>query len=71
MHRRPHFRKRFSKEELQRGIMICRQCHDGIHRTYSEMQLAKQFNSLQALIDDATLARHFEWVGKQQINVKQ
>ncbi|MFC3094124.1 hypothetical protein DRW07_11615 [Alteromonas sediminis] len=71
MHRRPYFRKHFSKQTLQQGVMICRQCHDGIHKLYNEMQLAKHFTSLDALKEDELLARHFRWVGKQQINVKQ
>jgi len=53
------------------GINICRQCHDGIHRTYSEMELAKHFYSLEALKADEKLAQYFAWVGKQKVRVKQ
>jgi len=71
MHRRTFFRKHYSKEVLQQGVLVCRQCHDGIHKTYNEMQLAKQFSTLDALLNDELLAKHFNWVGKQHINVKQ
>jgi hypothetical protein len=67
VHRRVRFRKHYSKEQLNAGINICRQCHSGIHNTYNEMQLAKQFYSLEALLADKDLARHFHWVSKQKI----
>ena len=34
MHRRKGFRRRFSKEELNVGVHICRKCHRGIHALY-------------------------------------
>lgn len=49
VHRRAHFKKHFSKQDLNKGILICRQCHSGIHRFYDEMTLAKQFDSLEKL----------------------
>lgn len=68
MHRRTHFRKHYSKEQLNQGINICRQCHNGIHRQYDEMQLAKTLNTTQALANDETLSRYFAWVSKQKIS---
>ena len=35
VHRRARYRRRFSREELALGIYLCRDCHDGIHATYS------------------------------------
>ena len=66
MHRRTFFRKNFSKHQLNKGINICRQCHNGIHKTYDEMALAKQFASLAALKADQALSKHFAWVSKQK-----
>ena len=69
MHRRTSFRKKYSREVLNQGVAICRQCQDGIHRFYTEMELARQFYSLSLLQQDEKLARYFEWVGKQTIRV--
>lgn len=69
VHRRAYYRKKVSKETKMQGIMICRQCHDGIHRFYDEMTLARRLNTLQALLDDPMLAKHFLWVSKQSIDV--
>lgn len=69
MHRRSYYKKHYSREVLNQGVAICRQCHDGIHRFYTEMELAKQLYSLALLQQDEKLSRYFEWVGKQSIKV--
>lgn len=67
MHRRTHFKKHFTREQLQAGIMLCRVCHSGIHKRYSEMQLAKLFNTELLLKNNTELERFFTWVSKQKI----
>ncbi|MGY8770338.1 MAG: hypothetical protein ACKVH8_18135 [Pirellulales bacterium] len=69
VHRRKFFKKNYSKDELQAGIDICRLCHTGIHDLYDEMQLAKVFNSVDALKNDEALIKHFNWVTKQKVKV--
>jgi len=71
MHRRNFFRKKIDKNRLQQGIYICRQCHDGIHKMYNEMHLAKHLNSLDSLLEDERLQGYFKWVSKQRVNLKQ
>ena len=66
VHRRPRYRRRFSREQLALGIYICRDCHDAIHRTYDELALATRFDSPQSLADDPPLARHFAWLARQR-----
>jgi hypothetical protein len=66
MHRRAYFQKHFTKAERNRGIMICRACHSGIHDRFDEMTLAKSYASLDLLAADEDLQRHFAWVAKQK-----
>jgi len=66
LHRRVFFRNRYSRAELNRGIDICRLCHNGIHDRFDEMTLGKQFNSLERLRGDEALARHFAWASRQK-----
>jgi hypothetical protein len=47
--------------------MLCRVCHSGIHKRYSEMQLAKLFNTELLLKNNTELERFFAWVSKQKI----
>ncbi len=66
LHRRTRFKKQYTKSQLNEGIFICRLCHNGIHDRYTEMQLAKQFSSLESLTSDALLKKHFDWVARQK-----
>ncbi len=50
--------------------MICRACHNGIHDYYQEIQLAKSFSTLEALLADSVLQKHFAWVAKQKYRIK-
>lgn len=68
VHRRAHFKKHYSKEQLQAGIMVCRTCHSGIHKRFDEMSLAKELNSLAELKRNKELNRFFDWVTKQKIS---
>ena len=66
LHRRPRFKRHYSKESLALGIYVCRDCHDGIHAAYSEIELAQRFAEPEAIVQDPTLARHFAWVARQR-----
>lgn len=66
VHRRARFKKHYDRATLNIGIHVCRLCHRGIHKTYDEMTLAQRYDSLEALLADPSLARHFAWVSKQR-----
>ena len=66
MHRRKHFRTHYDREQLNRGIMICRYCHSAIHRLYDEMTLAKHYATLDDLLADAAIQKHVAWVVKKR-----
>ena len=65
-HRRKRFKNSYSKRQLNAGVHVCRLCHRGIHRLYDELTLARDFNTLEQLLADETLAKHFAWVSKQK-----
>lgn len=67
VHRRSHFKKHYDKATLAAGVMVCRQCHNGIHRYYDEMTLAKSFATLENIKADPALTEYFNWVAKQKI----
>ncbi|MEM1144315.1 MAG: hypothetical protein AAF671_12295 [Pseudomonadota bacterium] len=66
MHRRNFFRRNYDKQYLNRGIRICTPCHRGIHQRFDEMTLAKHYDTLEKLLADEALARHFAWVARQK-----
>jgi len=67
MHRRSFFQKTYKREQLAIGIYICRQCHNGIHLLFDEMTLGKHFNTLEKLMLDEPLQKHFRWVARQRL----
>ena len=66
MHRRARFRKRYTREELGRGVDLCPRCHKGLHRLHDEMTLGSELNTVDALRADPAVARHVAWVAKQK-----
>ena len=66
LHRRKRFVKRYSRDQLNAGIMLCRRCHSGIHRLYDEMELGSRLNTRSALQADPAIARHVAWVARQK-----
>lgn len=68
VHTKKKFINRFGKKEMRdRGIMICKLCHDGIHAIIpSEKELAESFNTKELLLADLRIAKHVAWVAKQK-----
>jgi len=64
-HRRKWCRRRFSKEERQRGIDVCRDCHSAFHRFASEGELARTLNTVEALLAHEQIGRFVRWVAGQ------
>ena len=67
MHRRRFFQKNYKRHQLAEGVYICRLCHNGIHRLFDEMALAKSFNTLENLLQDEALQKHCRWVARQRL----
>ena len=68
LHRRNHFKKHYSREQLNQGLNICRQCHSGIHERYDEMELYRRLSTPDALMSDPALRKFFDWVSRQRIS---
>ncbi|MDJ0854205.1 MAG: hypothetical protein QNI89_01345 [Desulfobacterales bacterium] len=66
MHRRNHFKKHYARDQLAKGIDVCRLCHDGIHALYDEMTLARSLCTAGQLKRDPQVRRHITWVRKQK-----
>lgn len=67
VHARKRYIKRYGKQEMRdRGVMACKQCHDGVHDLYTEKELAEGFTSKEDLLADERVRRHITWVKKQK-----
>mmetsp|Transcript_9209 Transcript_9209/g.19852 ORF Transcript_9209/g.19852 Transcript_9209/m.19852 type:complete len:322 (+) Transcript_9209:111-1076(+) len=54
------------KHALQRTTDVCRPCHSAIHKTYDNLTLAWNYNTLEKLWDDEALRRYAKWASQQK-----
>ena len=64
-------RKFSAREMLSRGIWVCRPCHSHIHRTHDNVTLADSYNTLDALLEDSSIAKWIKYASKQRPTMAQ
>ncbi|MEC7523200.1 MAG: HNH endonuclease [Myxococcota bacterium] len=62
LHRKKRYQRALSKDELQRGVYLCRDCHDAVHRFVSEKELGASYRTLEALRAHPDIAKFARWV---------
>ena len=69
VHRKKQFQRKFDKEEMRhRKLLVCRKCHKGIHRIIpDEKELARDYNTKEALLENERIVKHVKWVAKQPV----
>ena len=65
LHRKPRYRRRFARQELQAGVQLCRDCHDAVHRFVPEKTLGERYRTLEALRRHPDVARFVAWVRRR------
>ena len=65
VHRNKWFKKRYTREELQTGVQVCRQCHRTIHDLVTEKELGRHYNTRDKLLAHAGMARYITWKQKK------
>ncbi|WP_290652332.1 hypothetical protein [Aquisalimonas sp.] len=70
-HRNRRTRQNYSLAELQtRIILVCRPCHYHIHRVFTEKQLERDYNSLEALCHHPEMQRFIGWIATKPVGFK-
>ena len=63
MHRRKWVRRRFGSEEPRRRLLhVCHPCHKHIHAVLSEPELARAYNTAEALRGHPEIQRFTAWI---------
>lgn len=65
-HKRKRIQKKYSIEERNQGIWICRSCHSVLHKFCTNLELAETYNSVQALLSHEAIHKYVEWAKKQK-----
>ena len=47
-------------------VLLCRTCHNQIHKTYSNAELARGLSSLEALRNAPEMAAYLAWIRRQK-----
>ena len=62
VHGNKWFKKRFTRQQMARGIEVWRRCHRAIHRIVpDEKELGRHHHSVEALLEHEKLARYVTW----------
>ena len=62
LHSNKWFKKRFTREQMQGGIQVCRPCHLAIHNLIpSEKELGRHFNTREKLLAHEAIRRFVAW----------
>ncbi len=61
LHSNRWFKKNFTREEMQNGIDVCRQCHRTIHEFLTEKELGRNFYTKDLLLEQPDVAKYVAW----------
>ena len=64
-HKTKWFKKNFTRDELQKGINICRDCHDAVHKFITEKELGRNYNTLESLMEHDKVLGFVKWIKKR------
>jgi hypothetical protein len=66
MHERVSRTRGTPKEVLNRTAALCRMCHNAVHRFFSNMELAFDFNTIELLLADDRVYKYAKWASTLQ-----
>lgn len=62
-HSNKWFKKNFTREQMNAGIDVCRDCHAAIHKFIPDhKQLARQYSTRDSLLTHEQLATFVAWI---------
>lgn len=66
LHSNKWFEKNFDKKDMRsRGLMLCHECHNSIHKFIEEKDLGKNYNTKELLMAHEKVANFVKWVAKR------
>ncbi len=62
LHSNKWFKKRYTREQMQAGLRICKSCHDAIHDLIpSEKDLGRYYETKEKLLAHPQVAGYVAW----------
>lgn len=64
-HGNKRVKRLWSREELNRTVPLCSGCHRQIHRSLTEKDLEREYNTVEALLSHPEVSRFVDWISKK------
>lgn len=65
-HKKMMKKDELTKQDLSRGIMICRPCHSAIHKFIDEETMAIEYSTLEKLLEHEMVQKWIPYIAKQK-----
>jgi hypothetical protein len=66
LHANKWFKKNFTKEQLRKGIDICKKdCHKQIHLLIPEKEMGKYYNTKAKLLKHPEVKKYIKWLKRK------
>lgn len=66
LHSNKWFKKRFTRQQMQRGLQICKTCHATIHDLVpDEKELGRHYHSRELLLAHPQIQNYVRWQQKR------
>ena len=61
-HANKRVKRSFGRDELHRTVLLCGACHRQVHRTLTEKELEREYNTVEALLSHPDISRFVRWI---------
>ncbi len=62
LHSNKWFKRRFTRQEMQQGIQVCKSCHLAIHDLIpDEKELGRDYNTMDKLLAHPEIEKYVRW----------
>ncbi|MFZ9011581.1 MAG: hypothetical protein ACO21J_07980 [Anaerohalosphaeraceae bacterium] len=65
-HSNKWFKKRLTRDQMQQGLDLCKDCHKFLHKQFTEKQLGRELTTRQEMLKNETIANFIHWVRKKK-----
>lgn len=70
VHSNKWFKKRYTREQMDEKIPVCRECHLAIHDLISsEKDLGRKFNTIQSLKKNDKIQKYLKWKKRKSLKM--
>lgn len=66
LHKKKRFQRQYTKEQLAKGLNLCKMCHNTIHDMATERELGESWNTKKLLLEHPEIGKYVRWKRKHK-----